>query len=183
MSFPPSSVLHAIVTSAVDATGAANGWIVADVDGALVVVAAAGGDHPQDLVGSRLRADAQAAFTVGSGQPVARRPSPSDAAALGAAGYDGLPASLLSVPCTDGRDGTVGALELAGKRGGAFTVDDVELATLLADVAGAAIADARDAAPPPSPDELAAGLRRLSEGDPIRYATVAAAVRALLGAG
>jgi hypothetical protein len=92
-----------------------------------------------------------------------------------------VPPSLLSVPCTDGRDGTNGALELAGQRGGAFTVDDIELASLLADVAGAALADTAPDRRPVEPDVLAAELRRAAETDPRRYALAAATVQALLG--
>jgi hypothetical protein len=182
MNRAPSPVLQAIVGSAVDATGAQHGWIVAELGGVLVVVAAAGEGEPAALLGHEVPSASQTGFTIGSGQPAARQPPPSDDQAAGTAGFPGVPPTLLSVPCTDGLDGTNGALELAGKRGGAFTVDDIELATLLAEVAGAALAEAAsDRRPVASPDVLAADLRRAAETDPGRYALAAAAVQALLG--
>ena len=50
-----------------------------------------------------------------------------------------MPASLLCVPCHH-EDAIVGALELVDKAGGApFSIDDVELVTLLGGIAGAAL--------------------------------------------
>ena len=75
-----------------------------------------------------------------------------------------------------------GVLEVIDKQdGGRFSIDDVEIVTLLGGIAGAALADAGDAVPVVSPDELASGLRQLAVADPARYASVAEAVRALLG--
>ena len=89
---------------------------------------------------------------------------------------------MLSVPCaTD--DGVFGALEVIDKQdGGRFTIDDVEIVTLLGGIAGAALADTSDAtATVIPPEELAGELRQLAAGDPARYASVAGVVRALLG--
>ena len=179
-----AAVLDAITEAAVGASGAANGWLVQAVDDGLRVVAAAGG-RPGDALGLTVPADrGTTGFVVASGQPLAAVPSPDDdrfsvivAQALGI-----RPTSVLSVPCaTD--DGVFGALEVIDKQdGGRFTIDDVEIVTLLGGIAGAALADAGDAAPVVSPEELASGLRQLAVADPARYASVADAVRALLGA-
>jgi GAF domain-containing protein len=86
---------------------------------------------------------------------------------------------VLCVPCGD--DEIVGALELVDKAGGAaFSFDDVELATLLAGIAGVAIEARADGPAAPSARELASGLERLAATDAARYDTVARAVAALV---
>lgn len=170
------AVLAAVLTAALDATGAAHGWIVAVRDGATVVVAAAGTPDADAKVGAVLAAGSPAALAIATGQPAARRLRPDDRSAIGAAGADGVPSSLLTVPC-----GASGALELAGKHDDAFGIDDIEIASMLADVAGVALAERGDATAVPSPEELASELRRVRAVDPARYAFVARAVAALLG--
>ena len=73
-------------------------------------------------------------------------------------------------------------LEIIDKVDGAmFTFDDVELATLLAGVAGVAIRTIGASPPPaPDPDEIAGELRRLAAADPRRYAVVARLIDALI---
>jgi hypothetical protein len=169
-------VLAAILDAALDATAAQHGWIVAARDGALVVVAAAGPAGAAAHVGRVVAPGSPAALAISTGQPAARRPRPDDLGATGAAGADGVPSTLLTVPCGD-----AGALELAGKRGDAFGIDDIEIASVLADVAGVALAERGEATAAPTPEELAAELRRLHTVDRARYTFVARAVAALLG--
>ena len=168
-------MLDAVLRGALDATGAAHGWIVAVRDGRFVVVAAAGVAGAPARTGTVLDTSAPAALAITTGQPSARQVRPDDRSAAGAAGSAGVPASLLTVPC-----GSAGALELADKAGGAFDIDDIEIVSLLADVAGAAL-DEHAEAPVPLPDDLAAELRHLRDTDRARYGVVARAVGALLG--
>jgi GAF domain-containing protein len=92
------------------------------------------------------------------------------------------PASVLCVPCGD--DDVVGVLELIDKTGDAsFNFDDVEVAALLAGIAGVALGRDHAGAPVPSPRELGAELDRLAAGDPEQYARVAMLVGALLDRG
>jgi GAF domain-containing protein len=180
-----SRTLQAAVDAAVDATAAGLGWLLAP-DGTDLLVVAASGDDPAlaaALVGRRLPAGVgTASYALQSGQPVAL------SAASGPAGGDeGArwllerdPASVVCVPCgTD--DATVGVLEIVDKAGGAaFSFDDVEVVTLLAGVAGAALAEGGGAEAVPEPARLGAELTRLAQVDPGRYATVAPLVAALL---
>jgi hypothetical protein len=123
---------------------------------------------------------------VASGQPLAVSGGRSDerftegvARAVGR-----RPHGVLCVPCEDG-DGVLGALELLDKQGDEpFTLDDVEIVTVLGGVAGAALSDgAGTARSVPAPGELAAELRTLADLDPNRYALVAGVVAALIGDG
>jgi GAF domain-containing protein len=175
--------VQAVVDSAVTATAASAGWVLALDGQRLVVVAARGGG---DLVGAEVPADAgTAGFVVNSGQPMAMAVREGDAR-LGE-GVLGLLArrasSVLCVPCTAG-DTVVGALELVDKAGGAtFSFDDVELATLLAGIAAAALAADEGEVAVRSPDELGAELHRLAAADPAGYALTAALVDAILARG
>jgi GAF domain-containing protein len=180
------SVLDAIAQAAVEVSGAARGWVLR-LDGAELQVVAAAGERPGDAIGLRVPADAgTAGFAIASGQPLAAAPRPGDdqftvtvAVSLGIRA-----ASVLCVPCgTD--DGVLGALEVIDKQDeGRFTIDDVELVTLLGGIAGAALADADASAVTVSaPEELAAELRQLASADPTRYESVASVVSALLARG
>jgi hypothetical protein len=170
------AVLTALLHAALDATAARHGWIVAARDGAYRVVAAAGGPAPALQVGRTVPASAPVAVAIATGQPAARRLRAEDVAAAGAGGFDGVPDALLTVPC-----GEAGAIELAGTRGEVFTIDDIEIVSLLAEVVAVALADAGDDPAVPSPEELGAELARLRDTDRSRYAFVARAVSALLG--
>jgi GAF domain-containing protein len=177
---PSDLVLMSITRAAVDATGATLGWLVAlDGDG-LRVVAAAGADVPVDLVDTRVAAGGAAALVLASGQPMAVVPRSNDEqfsrgvpAAIGV-----TPTSVLCVPC--GEDQVMGALEVINKAGGgSFSFDDVEIATLLAGIAGAALSSDARARTVPSPRELANDLEVLAAQDPSRYATIAGVLGAL----
>lgn len=179
--FHEDPVLGALCAAACTITGATSGWVIAVVDDRLQVVAARG------PLGGRVRGlavgvDGSAGFVAASGQPMAISPRPDDAnvagGVLGALGV--VPASLLALPCNDG-DEIVGVLELVDKSGGdRFTFDDVELATLLASVAGPALAQRADVPAAPSPDAVAVQLRALAADEPARYAQIAWTISHLL---
>ena len=175
-------VLDAIVRAAVEATGATRGWLVAPEGAILRVIAAAGGDRPGDLVGIEIAAGVgTAGLVIAGGQPMAvalREGDEQFAQVVAVAGTS--PKSILSVPCGD--DEIVGALELIDKRGATnFAFDDVEVATMLADIAAAAIVVAIGGVAPPSPAQLAAELDRIAADEPARYGVVAKLISALLG--
>ena len=180
------SVLDAITRAAVEASGAAMGWLLR-VDGAQLRVVAAAGERPGEALGLTVPAEGgTAGFAVASGQPLAATPRADDdrftvavAVALGVRAT-----SVLCVPCaTD--DDVVGALEVIDKQDeGRFTIDDVELVTLLGGIAGAALADDEaGGVAVAGPDELAGELRQLAGADPARYESVASIVSALLARG
>jgi GAF domain-containing protein len=175
-------VLDAVVEAAVHATGAAAGWLVGgEGDGQRVV--AAGGGGAGELLGRRAGpGEGIAGFVVASGQPLALSRLENDPRLRG--GVEGLlrwrPRSVLCVPCTSD-DAVLGALELVDKgAGGAFTFDDLELVTLLAGIAGRALAADHGGGPVPTPAELGAELGRLLAIDPRRYRAVAAVISGLI---
>ncbi len=177
-------VLAALTEAAVAATGASQGWLLG-VDGELLrVEAVAGQGEVTGIAGATVPAGSgSAGYVAASGQPMAmvvRNDDPRFGEGV-AALVGRRPTSVLSVPATTA-GGVVGVLELVDKVGGGnFTFDDVELASMLADIAGVALAHAEDATssvPPPS--ELGGALERLAASDPVRYASVGAAVAALL---
>ena len=105
------------------------------------------------------------------------------AADEGVVGVLGIrPASVLCVPCAFD-DEVLGVLELVDKVGGAFSFDDVELSTVLANIAGSALRDQGPTVSVRPPDELAADLRQLSAADPTTYVRVATVLEALLARG
>ena len=169
------SVLDAAIRAAVDAAGARSGWIVvANADGARVVAVAGDTDA---RVGTLLAPTTPAASAVRTGQPAARAIAADDRTADGAGGARTTPTALLTVPVGDGG----GAIELADKLvGGPFTIDDIEVVSMLADVVAAAF-DVADGPDVPSPEQLAAELSRLHVVDRQRYAMVAQVVSALVG--
>ena len=182
-------VLRALAEAAVTATGASDGWLLAVEDDVLRVVAVAGsGTASLPALDATIPAGAgSAGFVAASGQPLAVSPRGEDprfdegtSQLLGR-----RPTSVLSVPASTD-DGVVGVLEVVDKAGGgSFSFDDVEMATLLADIAGVALVQAEGAAVTavPRPAELGGELERLAASDPARYAGVAAAVAALLDRG
>lgn len=182
---PARPLLHTIVRTAVDATGASRGWLLA-VDGADLRLMAA---HPYEataaLHGVRLPAGGVAGYVVSSGQPLALSPRSDEALFVG--GVEQLlgpvrPTSVVCVPCE--RDGeVVGALQLVDRAAGSFTFDDVEIVTLLGTIAGAALTEAVAGTAPPAPASLGRDLERLAVTDPSRYRTVASILEALLGHG
>lgn len=174
-------VLDSLLQSASSATGAAHGWILGVRDDELVVLAATG-TAATTLVGQSVAASAgTAGWVLSTGQPAALQPRASDAFATeGVAALAGIGiTTVLSIPC-GGTDGIVGVIELVDKADGRFGFEDVELLTLLADVAAAGIEAGETEAPLPSPDQLAAGLRRIHDVDLVRYAHLARVVDELL---
>jgi GAF domain-containing protein len=185
---PPrsSATLAALVAAAVDGTGATAGWLLEHRDGELVIVAAQGGSPrwAASLIGRRAGGGAgTAALVVQSGQPVALQPgSGALRDELGATLLERNPVSLVCVPCLTGEE-VVGALQLVDKTGGGpFDFDDVELATLLGTIAGAALRELGTVAVDdvPSAEALGRDLARLAELDPARFAAAARVVAALL---
>ena len=176
-------VLHTILSSAGAVTAATQGWILEPDGDQLKVVAAIGSG---DLVGTRVPAETgTAGYVLASGQPVAMMPRADDpAASEGVVGLLGIrPASVLCVPCAHD-DEVLGVLELVDKAGdGAFTFDDVELSTVLANIAGSALRDRDPGVSVRSADELGAELHQLSGADPAAYVRVATVLEALLARG
>jgi GAF domain-containing protein len=136
------------------------------------------------VLGSIVAADVgTAGFVLGSGQPMAIAPRADDPrAAEGVAAVMGhRPANVLCIPC-ESENGVAGVLEIVDKGAATmFSFDDVELATLVAGVAGVAL-ETLDATRTraPEPDEIAGELRRLAAGDPRRYEVVASLIAALI---
>ena len=175
--------LHALTAAAVQATGADSGWLLGGPDpGALSVLATSGA--ASTAIGTPVSTrEGVAGFVMGSGQPMSITPSSSnhslDADIAALAGR--APGALLCVPCANDED-IAGVLVLIDEHGGAsFTIDDVELATLLAGVAGVALGDRDVVSSAPEPAALAAELEELARREPDRYRTVAALIEALLG--
>ncbi|MCP3987876.1 MAG: GAF domain-containing protein [Actinomycetia bacterium] len=172
---------QAIVDQALRTTGASTGWLLAVTGSTMRVVAAAGLAAEYDLIGSELTPTGAQGYVLSSAQPAALMPQPNDPANNGAAGFPGVPTSILAVPCGD--DAPIGVLELAGKAdAGPFTFDDIESLATLASVAGAALTEGDDTSTSiATPAELATGLERLATIDPSRYAQAAGLIESLLG--
>ena len=178
-------VLQALMRSATQASGAELGVLLRH-DGEVLRVVATDGERAHVVSGATVPVHAGiAGYVLASGQPIALSVKPGDPRLS-----DGViallpvpPSTALCVPCTTDED-SVGALLLLDKAGGQFTFDDVELATLLAGIAGAALAGG-DAGRSrvPDPGELGGDLSRLAAADPARYAMVATLVQALLARG
>jgi GAF domain-containing protein len=184
---PLDAVLGAIAHAAVGASGATRGWLLQPAGSDLRVVAAAG-EHAGDVVGLTVPGDqGTEGFVVASGQPFAAavRPGADDRFTVSVARAAGVTAaSVLCVPCTTG-DGVSGALEVVDRQdGGTFSIDDIELVTLLGGIAGPALAgyDA-GSVEIASPEELVAELRHLAAEDPARYASMATVIRSLFAIG
>jgi GAF domain-containing protein len=183
MTAMPEPVLQSLVDAAVTGTAGTDGWLLVRREDGLEVVAAFG-PHAADVLGANVAADeGTAGFVLGSGQPMALAPRADDPrAATGVAAIMGhRPSTVLCIPC-ESDDGVVGVLEIVDKADRAmFSFDDVELATLLAGVAGVALQTAgSSSAVVPAPEELSSELRRLATGDPTRYAVVASLIAALV---
>ncbi len=176
-------VHQALVDAACSATGADHGWLLAVGNDALEVLAAAGGADPNALVATEVSVEGARGFAVMSGQPAALQPGADDTSNSGAGGGEGVPGSVLATPCS--HEDVVGVIEVVrGQGGAAFSFDDVEIVSLLADIAGAAIADGEaDTIEVTSPARLSVELSELAANDSQRYADVARVVEALLGQG
>ena len=171
---------QAIVDAALSATGATSGWLLADEDRGLVIVATSGQAASHQEVGRVIVPQGAKAYVLAAGQPTALLPQPGDVANADAGGAAGIPPSLLAVPC--GEDDIVGVLEVSGKSDGSnFGFDDIAAVSGLAQVAAAALLEQHDvsvAVAPPS--QLGAELTNLAERSPARYANVARIVEALI---
>jgi GAF domain-containing protein len=179
-------VLQSLVEAAVTGTGGTDGWLLARRGESLEVVAVSG-PRSGDALGATVAADEGiAGFVLGSGQPMALALRDDDPrATTGVAAIIGQrPASVLCIPC-ESDDGVTGVLEIIDKNGASmFSFDDVELATLLAGVAGITLHTLGSSTlTVPEPDELAGELRRLATADPGRYAVVAGLLAALIANG
>ncbi len=181
MLHPVRPTYQAIVDQALRATGASTCWLLAVTGSTLQVVAAAGLAAERDLIGTELTPKGAQGFVLSSALPAALMPQPNDPASDGAAGFPGVPTSVLAVPCGD--DGPVGVLELADKADARpFTFGDTESLATLASVAGAALIEGSDTSiSVATPAELATGLERLATADPCRYARAAQLIESLLG--
>ena len=110
-----------------------------------LVFRAASGPAAGDIVGMAIDAAAGiAGYAFATGQPLAVADVSADPrfdrSIAEATGY--APSSLLAVPLLDER-GTVGVLEALDRRGGTFTLHDLDLAAALAAVATSAVRQAR----------------------------------------
>jgi len=181
-----NTVLQTILQAAVDATAASKGWVLAVHGDELEVVAASGPEAGTLIGASSPVGSGTAGYVVASGQPMAMATRQDDPrSAEGILGLlDHRPSSVLCVPCGT-EDEVVGALELVDKvGGGTFSFDDVELATLLAGIAGSALESSGEAVPAVrSPAEFAAELQRVASADPSGYGRVASVLEALLARG
>lgn len=177
--------LHAVLEAAVEATAATSGWVLA-TRGDRADVVAARGERAADAMGITVElGTGTAGFVIASGQPLALSPRADDPrAGEGVAGVLGhRPTGILCVACSAGGD-VLGALELIDREGGGpFGIDDVEIATVLADIAGAILAEDDARVTVPDPSLLATDLARLATADPVRYAAVAVVVAGLLSDG
>jgi hypothetical protein len=163
-------VLEAIADAARRGTHAAATRVLASEGGELRVLAVAGAG-PGWRAGQTVAADTEGVgYVLASGQPL------SVAAERPGAG------AVLCVPCMHESE-PIGALELLGDAGeDPFPLAATSIASLFAQVAGVVIATGTGAAAAvPSPRELVAELARIEASDPMRYASLARAVGALLG--
>jgi hypothetical protein len=162
-------ILAVVADAARDATRAHAARILIGHEDELIVAAVAGSERGWRL-GERLAAEPDGVgYVLASGQPLSVAPQ---------AGGGG---PLLVVPCMYESE-PVGVLELIGGAGAApFPVASTDAALLFARVAGTTIVNAdHRAASVPAPRELAAELVRVEASDPVRYASLARAVGALL---
>ena len=174
---------QAIVDQALAATGAETAWLLMTTPDGLVVMATAGLASQSGAIGSLITPTGAQGYVLSSGQPVALMPQPTDPANDGAAGYPGVPTSVLAAPC--GEEDVLGLLELAGKSSASpFTFSDIEAVSTLAFIAGAAISeDDGTTIDVASPVQLAGELERMAVEDPGRYANTARVIESLLGQG
>lgn len=139
---PADDLLTAVTETAVVALDAQAASIaVLDADGGRLTFRAAAGPAAGSVVGLSIDASAGiAGYAVTSGQPLAVADAPSDPrfdrSVAEATGY--VPSTLLAAPLLDDA-GPVGVLEALDHRGGSFTLRDLDLATVLARQATAAV--------------------------------------------
>ncbi|CAM3660818.1 ABC transporter transmembrane domain-containing protein [Smaragdicoccus niigatensis] len=174
-------VLDALVVGAVNTTGASGAWLL-HVEGTDLRVVATTSQVPDHLGLLIDDGDGVAGLVVRSGQPMSISASGSAEPILSGleAVLDSAPQSLLCLPCFSD-EGVIGVLVLLDKtRGGAFTIDDVEVADLVVGVASAVLAQASDLDIPTDPGILSDRLTALAHSDPVRYHHVSSLVESLL---
>jgi GAF domain-containing protein len=163
---PADDLLAAIAGTAVVALEAQAASIaLLDNGTGRLVFRAAAGPAAGDVVGLSIDASAGiAGYAVTSGQPLAVADAPSDPrfdrTVAEATGY--VPSTLLAAPLIDDA-GVVGVLEALDRRGGTFTLHDLDVATAIAREATAVIragATQRDAT-----TLLGSALRALASGE------------------
>jgi GAF domain-containing protein len=141
-SWPTDPSLDALAAAAVDALDSQAASIaVHDPDSGRLVFVAAAGPAAGDVVGLSIDASVGiAGFAFGSGQPIAVADVTVDPrfdrSVAESTGY--LPSTLLATPLID-ESGTVGVLEALDRRGGTFTLRDLEMAGTLARAVTAAV--------------------------------------------
>ena len=170
---------QAIVNQALAATGAATGWLLAVTEQGFEVLARSGAAVDVAPVGTMVEPVGARAYVVATGQPVALLPEPGDPSHRDAGGSPRGPSSVLAVPC--GVEHVVAVLELADKPDAtSFTYDDIDLVSLLAPVAAAALTERPPEGPAaPSPQQLGGALIDLAAESPDRYALAARLVEAM----
>ena len=163
---PADDLLFAIAGTAVVVLEAQAASIaVLDSGSGRLVFRAAAGPAAGNVVGLSIDAGAGiAGYAVTSGQPLAVADAPSDPrfdrSVAEATGY--VPSTLLAAPLIDDA-GAVGVLEVLDRRGGTFTLRDLDIATAIASEATAVVRAGvaqRDAT-----SVLATSLRSLTAGD------------------
>jgi GAF domain-containing protein len=137
---PADELLTAIAGTAVVALEA-QAASIAILDAGRLVFRAAAGPAAGDVVGLSIDAAAGiAGYAVTSGQPLAVADAPADPrfdrSVAEATGY--VPSSLLAAPLIDDA-GAVGVLEALDRRGGTFTLRDLDVATAMAREATAVV--------------------------------------------
>ncbi|GAC1635813.1 MAG: hypothetical protein NVS4B2_23600 [Chloroflexota bacterium] len=179
-------LFQALVQAALSATDAVSGWLVVRAaDGPRI--AAAAGERAGDLLEVSVPLDTEiVGLVMASGQPASQAAHADgslfaeDIASL----LGWKPRAVLCTPCVSHYD-VLGALVLVDKHTeSSFSIHDLELAGILGGLAGVALAHG-SAAPHtvPEPGELAAELGDLAREDPVRYASVATMMKALLSHG
>jgi GAF domain-containing protein len=184
---PLNLLLQSIAEAALEATGARQSFLFT-VDGAQLCVVASAGGPGGSLLGQRVPVqDGPAGYVLASGQPLIL--TPTDDAGGAAAGSGGPTwalgrqgSSVLCVPCAFD-DRVVGVLQLVDKTDGStFSFDDLQLVTVLSPIAGTALHEGGGLGMlPPAPQDVARELGELAAVDPVRYAAVAAMIRAVIG--
>jgi GAF domain-containing protein len=129
---PSLAALAAVAVDALDSQAAS--IAVLDPDTGRLVFVAAAGPAAGDVVGMSIDAAVGiAGFAFGTGQPIAVADVSVDPrfdrSVAESTGY--LPSTLLATPLID-EAGTVGVLEALDRRGGTFTMRDLEMAETLA---------------------------------------------------
>jgi GAF domain-containing protein len=179
----PDPLFDALTRAALESTAGRDAWLLAADEHGYVHVAAASGDEAERMRGTRLSSSAGVeGFVLASGQPIALSGSTQDLRLREGllATLEQAPDSVLCVACEQD-EGPVGVLLVAGKQdGSSFTLEDIEIITVLANVAAVALSQRAGQAHPPGADELAAELTALAAADPSRYTRLAPFIMALV---